>query len=205
MHAAPNLEPPSILQIHREAPKSGREGEYGAIEDETARVCAALGCPHSYLAIESLTGAKEVWFFNGFASPIEQQQVTEAYARNEPLLRALTQNSARKSGLTSPSVNVFARYRADLTIGRPWALGDGRFLVITVSRNRGAGEGTVFEAEDGTYFIVRPARTRTEADAAAASAGVASNVFAVRPSWSMPAREWIAADESLWRGGTHNE
>jgi hypothetical protein len=59
--------------------------------------------------------------------------------------------------------------------------------------------GTVFEAPDGTRVVVEPAQTRREADVAQARAGQESNVFAVRPSWSFPAREWIAADSSFWQ------
>jgi len=49
--------PPVILQIYREPLKPGRDAVYRAIEEETARVCATLECPHPHLAIESLTGA----------------------------------------------------------------------------------------------------------------------------------------------------
>jgi hypothetical protein len=52
----------------------------------------------------------------------------------------------------------------------------------------------VFEAKDGTRFVAMPARTRKEADAVAVDAGPAANVFAVRPSWSFPAKEWVAVD-----------
>jgi hypothetical protein len=59
--------------------------------------------------------------------------------------------------------------------------------------------GTVFEATDGTRLVVMPARTGKEANAVAAAAGPASNVFAVRPSWSFPAKEWVAGDKLFWR------
>ena len=37
---------------------------YGKIEQDISRAGAELGFPHPYLAIESLTGQEEVWFFN---------------------------------------------------------------------------------------------------------------------------------------------
>jgi hypothetical protein len=67
-----------------------------------------------------------------------------------------------------------------LTVGVPWILGHGRFLVIAVMKSNRRINGTVFEATDGTRFVVMPARTRKEANAVAAAAGPASNVFAVR-------------------------
>ena len=51
-----------ILQIYREPLKPGSEDAYRAIEEDTARVCANLKCPHPHLAMESLTGPREVWW-----------------------------------------------------------------------------------------------------------------------------------------------
>lgn len=199
MQIAAHPQPPPILQIHREALKPGSEAAYRENEEDTARICAELGCPHPYLGIESLTGSKEVWFFNGYESSAEQKQVYDDYAKNAALLTALKKNSKRKASLTGEPVNVFANYRQDLSRGVPWVLGHGRFLVITVSKSNPHLDGTVFEAADGTRFVVMPAQTRKEADAAAAAAGPGSRVFAVRPSWSFPTKEWIAADSAFWR------
>ena len=72
-------------------------------------------------------------------------------------------------------------------------MGTGRFLVITVTKSNRPIEGTVFEALDGAKFVLLPAQTRTEADAKAPAAGSESRVFAVRPDWSMPFKEWVDA------------
>jgi hypothetical protein len=192
---------PQILQIHREPLKPGSEAAYQAIEADSARICAELGCPHPYLGIEALTGSKEVWFFNGYESSAEQKQVVDDYTKNATLMAALEMNSRRKAELTGTAVSVFASYREHLSRGVPWRMGSGRFLVITVTNSNRRIDGTVFEASDGTRFIVMPAQTRHEADAAAALAGPESNIFAIRPSWSFPAKEWMAADSEFWRQG----
>jgi hypothetical protein len=191
-------QPPRILQIHREPLRPGSEAAYGEIETDTVRLCAKLGGPHPYLGLEALTGPKEVWFFNGYATADEKQQVADAYTRNAPLMAALGKNSKRKATLTGTPINVFANCRPDLTRGVPWLLGQGRFLVIAVSREPSRMDGTVFEAEDGTLFVVRPAATRVEADAKAAVAGPDAIVFAVRPEWSVPSKEWVAFDPQFW-------
>jgi hypothetical protein len=190
---------PHILQIYREPVKPGREAAYQANENDTARICAKLGCPHPYLAIETLSGPKEVWFLNGYDSPAEQQHVAADYARNARLMAALGKNSKRKASLTGKGTEVFARYRQDLSRGALWILGRGRFLVITVTNEDRPINGTVFESVDGTRLIILPARTRGDADVAAALAGAGSIIFAVRPSWSHPAHEWITADPDFWR------
>lgn len=191
--------PPQILQIYREPLKPGSEAEYHTIEEDTARLAAALGCPHPYLGVESVTGAKEVWWFNGYTSSAEQRQVSDDYAKNTRLMAALQENSRRKAGLTLPPTELVTNYRQDLSVGVPWILGHGRFLVIAVSKGTRRITGTVFEGLDGTCVIVTSAHTRQEADAAQELAGDAANIFAVRPSWSFPAKEWSAADPLFWQ------
>jgi hypothetical protein len=93
---------------------------------------------------------------------------------------------------------IFAQYRPDLSSGVPWILGHGRFLVIGVTKNRPSGAGTVFQAADGTFFVFSPARTRKQADRLAASIP-GSTVAMVRPAFSFPAKDWVAADPQFWR------
>jgi hypothetical protein len=193
------VQPPQILQIVREPLKPGSEAAYHTIEEDTARAAAALGCPHPYLGAESVTGSKEVWWFNGYESSAEQKRVYDDYARNARLMAALQQNSRRKAVLTLEPVEVSAHYRPELTVGNPWVLGRGRFLVITVTKSDRRTTGTVFDAPDGTRFIVTSAQTREQADAAKTLAGLESIILSVRPSWSFPAKDWIAADSAFWQ------
>lgn len=188
--------PPPILQIAREPLKPGREAAYRNVEEDTARQSAKLGCPHPYLGVESLSGPKEIWWFNGYDSPEEPRQVADAYTRNKAFMAALTRNQRRKASLTEKVVETFARYRADLTTGDPWILGSGRFLVITIGKSWQQRKGTVFEVEDGTFVIISSAQTREEADRIAPNAD--SRIFAVRPSFSFPAAEWTASDPEFW-------
>jgi hypothetical protein len=188
--------PPGLLQIHREAVKAGSEAAYDAIETDTARLCAALGCPHPYLALTTVTGSAEVWFLNGFESPAEQQQVIDAYAKNAPLMAALHKNGEAKRALTTTPMAVLAHHRRDLTQGVPWALGIGRFLVITVTSSPTHVDGTVFETAEGSRVIVVPAATYSEA---ATLSGAESHILAVRASLSFPAKEWIDADAAFWQ------
>lgn len=193
--------PPQILQIYRDFLRPGSDAAYAKIEQDAARTCKELGCPHPYLAIESLSGPKEVWFFNGYVSAAEQKQVGDDYARNAGLTAALNQISASNNGLlASAPANVFTDYREQLSSGTPWIMGHGRFLVITVTLSKTEIAGTVFEAEDGTRFIVRPARTRNQADAEASASGTETRVFAVHPDWSLPALDWIGVDRQFWSG-----
>jgi hypothetical protein len=190
--------PPPILYIAREPVLAGHEAEYRAIEEETARLSAKLGCPHPYLAMESLTGPKEIWWFNGFSSPEEQKQVGDAYATNAPFAAAMNRNRERKAAAIGKVVGLAANYRADLSRGTPWTIGRSRFLVIAVSKDRPSGDATVFQSTDGAFFSFRPAASRAEADQLAASSPGAT-VATLRPAYSFPAKDWIAADPQAWR------
>jgi hypothetical protein len=190
--------PSPILFIAREPLVLGREDAYREIEEETARLSAKLGCPHPYLAMESLTGPKEIWWFNGFDSPEDQRQVAEAYEKNVPFSAALKRNSDRKAPVTGKVNEIVAQYRPDISSGVPWILGQGRFLVIAFTKDRPSGAGTVFQAAGGTFFVFSPARTRKQADRLAASIP-GSTVAVVRPSLSFPATDWVAADPRFWR------
>ena len=190
--------PAQRLYVYRDFLKPGSDAAYRKIEIDAARVCAEMKCPHPYIGIESLTGPKEAWWLNGFRSDAEEQQVAAAYANNTKIRDALALIAKRKEALITKPLETSTSYRPEASHGRPWHVGAGRFLVITVTRSRRAMDGTVFEALDGTRYVIRPAHTREEAEALARRIAE-TKVFAVRPYWSMPAEEWIAADPEFWR------
>jgi hypothetical protein len=181
--------------------KPDAEAAYDEVERELARAAAEFGFPHAYLAVESLTGPKEVWFFNGWESEAEQRQVDESYAGNAPLVAAFETLGRRKAALKVTATETFASYRRELSRGEPWTLGMGRFLTIVVNKGvtKGLTDGTVFEAGDGRRFVITAAFTREESEAQAAAAGQDARVFAVRPYWSGPASEWVARDPEFWQ------
>lgn len=193
--------PPKILQIYRDILKPGVEAGYAAVERDLARACREMGFPHDYLAIESLTGPKEVWFFNGWETDAEQQEVADAYARNAALVAALEAGGKRKASLVLRAIEVFANYRPDLSRGEPWSPGIGRFMTVVIGRKApgGAGmDGTVFESGDGIRFLFAPTDTREEAQALVAGAGPGARTFAVRPEWSKPSGVWVGLDPHFW-------
>lgn len=199
MQIAASAQPTPLLQIVREPLKPGAEAAFTAIEQERAHMSATLGCPHPYLGAESVTGPKEIWWFNGYQSSTERQEVYNAYEKNARLMAAFHKSATPKADLTLKPIEVFASYRPDRSGGTPWTLGHGRYLVITRIDRTTRLVGTVFEGSDGTDFVVTSAETREEAEAMKNSDGQDTTILAVRPSWSFPAAEWIAADPEFWR------
>jgi hypothetical protein len=142
-----------------------------------AQICIELKCPHPYLGLKSLTGPREAWFLNGYASSTEQTEVGDDYQKNPALTEAVDQVLIRKKPLSSAEdVNIFAKYRKSLSREHQWSLGQRRFLVITVTNRDLAAksnlviDGSAREVDDGTLFIFNAARIRQEAEARATAA-----------------------------------
>jgi hypothetical protein len=177
--------PPKILQVYRDFPKPESFSEYAKIEEDAARICAELRCPHPFLAMESLTGPKEVWFLNGYKSQADREKVALDYANNPKLMVALQEIAARKNGLIGDPMELFANFRQGMSRVPLWTLGQSNFVVATLTLLSLKVEGTVYETEDGKRLIMKSAQSRGEAQKLAA-ASPDTQIFAVRPQWSMP-------------------
>jgi hypothetical protein len=174
--------PPAILQIVREPLKPGSETAYEIVEDDTARQCVELKCPHPYLAMEPISGPKEVWWLNEFQSEADQGRVETAYSVNRALMAVLLRNGRQKAALTDTPTNTYARYRSHLSRRRAWTLAGARFVVIVITKQADIVDGSVFEADDGDHYILIPVPTRQQAETEASKLDRNARVFAVLPA-----------------------
>jgi hypothetical protein len=188
---------PRIMYVYRDSLKRGVDSTYRALADEGAQICADLKCPNPYLGLESLSGPHEAWWLNTFVSEADTTRVVNAYATNRPLSEALSAVTKRKDTLIGTPISTFGVHRPELSRRPAWSVAGARFMLVTVTRNRRPAKGSVWEAADSTLYVLRPVRTRQEAEALARRQG--GRIFAVRPNWSMPAPEWVAADPDFWR------
>jgi hypothetical protein len=179
-----SVKPAKLLQVYRDFPHPETFSEYAKIEEDAARIFAQLHCPHSYLAIESLTGPKEVWFLTGYKSHADREKVALDCANNRPLTAALGQIAARKSALTSDPIELFANFRPGMSRGPLWTPVHSPFVAITFTLLSLKVEGTVYETEDGKRLILKSAQSRTEAQKYATSPD--TQIFTARPQWSLP-------------------
>ena len=190
---------PTILLIARESLKPGTEEEYDRIESETAVLAAKLGCPHPYLALQPLSGAKnEVWWFNGFDSQVELNSVAEAYKTNEAWNAALTKNQKRKEPLTGKSTEQLADLEPQ-THSQPWTVGRAQYVVVAMTPSARLSGSNVFKGRDGTPYEIVTANTREEAERVARGEFV---VLEVVPRWSFPAKEWVDGNRELWKAAS---
>ena len=188
---------PHFLYVYRDSLKRGVDSAYRAIENDGAQICADQHCPNPYIGLESVTGPHEAWWLNTFATAADTARVAKAYSTDRALASALSGIAQRKAALIGTPVQGFAVYRPDLSRGPAWSVAGARFVVVTVTRDRRAADGSVWMTADSTMYVLRPVHTKREADALARGPG--ARVLAVRPNWSMPAASWITADPEFWR------
>jgi len=187
---------PRFMYIYRDSLKRGVDSAFRVIENDAAQICADLRCPNPYLGLESLSGPHEAWWLNTFATAADTVRVARIYATDRALSTALGAIAQRKAALIGTPIQGFAQYRPDLSRGRTWSVARARYVVVTVTREHRAAEGSVWMMADSTLYILRPARTVREATELAGVTG--ARVFAIRPNWSMPAPDWVAADPAFW-------
>ncbi|MDB4874667.1 MAG: hypothetical protein JWM41_1113 [Gemmatimonadetes bacterium] len=187
---------PRFIYIYRDSLKRGVDSAYRVIEDDGARICADLRCPNPYLAIEARRGPHEVWWLNMFASEADTARVANVYATNRTLSEPLGVIAQRKAALIGRPIQGMAVYRSDLSRGPAWSVAGARFIVVTVTRDHRPTDGSVWATPDSTLYILRAVRTLREAEALTQRHD--ARVFTVRPNWSMPAPEWVAADPIFW-------
>ena len=187
-----------LLQIHRDILNPGVDQDFRAAEEEAARICTELGCPHPHFALESLSGRKEVWWINAFESEADRSRIVAAYGANQPLTAALAAIGRRRERLIESESDTFVTYCPELSSNPHLMIGGARFVTVKRTTDRQSLGGSVFAAPDGELFALHPARTQSEAVAALGGGGGDVVVFAVRPYWGMPSPEWIAADPEFW-------
>jgi len=188
---------PRFMYIYRDSLKRGVDSAYRVIENDGARICADMGCPNPYLALESLSGPHEAWWLNVFATAADTARVVNAYASNRALTAALNVVAQRKAALIGTPVQGYAVYRRELSRSPAWSVARARFIVVTVTRDLRLVDGSAWVMADSTLYGLQPVTNRREADSLARQGN--ARVFAVRPNWSMPAPEWVAADPDFWR------
>ena len=190
---------PRIL-IAREPLKPGAEAAYDRIESETAVLAAKLGCPHPYLALQPVSGAKnEIWWVNGFDSQDELISVADAHKTNEAWNAALTKNQKRKEPLTGKGIEQLADLEPQAD-SQPWAVGRARYVVVAMSSAARLGLSTFFKGRDSTRYQILTANVREEAERVAR--GKDFVVLEVVTRWSFPARDWVNANREMWKAAS---
>ena len=186
----------SLVQVVVERFKPGQDQVRASIESDTACACAEYDCPHPHLALKPIDKPDEVWWLNFFESEAHRQAVTDEYAANAPLMKALARNSEKKSVLRIETENSILALCSDNSgCAAPEILGS-RFLVLTKAGSTEQCDGTVFEG-DGNWTEFQFAKSLVDANQIASKKNAAT-ILSICPSWGRPSSSWIAADPEFW-------
>src|SRR6266849_6526865 len=108
--AAICADPPAVIQIGRESIKEGRSAAHRKVETDWARAFRRAKYPYHFLALETMTGANEIWFISGYPSfaAIEEG---DRLIENGPLKNEFDLLDARDGELRATSRSMLAVYR----------------------------------------------------------------------------------------------
>jgi hypothetical protein len=188
---------PVVLRIVIEQVKAGSETRYDALAREVAALCRRLECPSAYLALESFTEPKEVYWLTAYRSQDDVARIEAEYASNGALAAELQRTAAAKAPLLEASTEALAVYRPELSDAAPWLVGTLPFALV-VEGSMAQGSGGIFELPNGRQVAFVPVANVEDAHAIAAAFGPAAKRFAVRAEWSKPASAWIIGNPALW-------
>src|SRR6185295_4965923 len=124
---------PAFLLIVRESLRPESVEAYNENELQLARACATLNCPHPYLALISTNEPNEVWWLNAFASAEQKDGLSDAYARNEPLMNVLVPLGKRKEGFRTSLTTSVAKYAQSSSNDVAFRIVSARFVVVGTS------------------------------------------------------------------------
>ncbi|MCI0432864.1 MAG: hypothetical protein L0271_04340 [Gemmatimonadetes bacterium] len=137
---------PNLLTIFIEEVKLGREAAHEANEAGWPAAFARARAPETYLALETMTGANEVWFITPYASYAAEGE-TMRRNRTDPVLSAELDRLWREDAEFLVSARtVQAVARPDLSYGAFPDISRTRFWDITMFRVRPGYEAQFDEA-----------------------------------------------------------
>jgi hypothetical protein len=113
---APDTTPPTLLQIFREEVRVGRGGAHTQTEAGWPRAFAKAGIKNYYIAMTTVYGPQEAWFFEGHDSMAEIQQVNEAI-NHSGLDKELDRLALADAANISSATSMLAHYHPELSNG----------------------------------------------------------------------------------------
>ncbi len=192
------LATPQILRVDRYRLTPGTLVPLQHLQQRVAVAMAQGGCPHPYLAVESVTGPAEIWRLTGYQTAVELRRAAQSMDMMPALRRDLERIESQIQVLVGPPLTWIAEYVGGFGPGQKWPMGRGQYLVIAPVSGGAEPQGARYQASDGAQYGVAAARTRKGAQSRADAAGPGACVFAVRPGWSMPDADWVRCNPAFW-------
>lgn len=157
--SAQTMAPPPYLQIFREEVKMGRAGPHVLTESGWPRAFARAKIPNNnYVAMTTIFGPTEAWFFEGHASVAEIEAVNNAIAAAPGLGAELDRLSQADAANVASVRTILARYAPETSNGPDINASAMRVWEITIFRVRPGKEGNFVQAAKLYQSLVQQAR-----------------------------------------------
>ncbi len=175
----------NVLFIYRESVKAGKVPAHNAHETAWARALTAAKSPSHYIAMTSLTGPNEVWYFSAYPTWAAYQKNNEDVAANSVATAIGDRFVGGEADLLSDMRSMTLRPRPELGYGPPADLPHMRFVSVTRISVRPGHTG---EFEDARKTVKAAHETAHLSDsysiweASAGTAGATFYLFVARKS-----------------------
>jgi hypothetical protein len=149
---------PPYLEIFREEVKAGRAGPHVQAEAGWPRAFAKAKIPNNYLAMTTLYGPSEAWFFEGHASVADIEAVNKAIEAAPGLTRELDRLSQADGANVNGLHRLLARHLPEASNGPNIDPAEMRVWEITIFRVRPGKEGSFYEGAKLYQSVVQQAQ-----------------------------------------------
>ncbi len=156
--AAQSMAPPAYLQIFREEVKMGRVGPHVLTEAGWPRAFARAKIPNNYVAMTTIYGPNEAWFFEGCASVAEIEAVNQAIEAAPGLTAELDRLSQADAANVASVRTILARHVPETSNGPDINPAEMRAWEITIFRVRPGKEGSFVEGAKLYQSLVQQAK-----------------------------------------------
>lgn len=155
--SAQSMAPPPYVQIFREEVKMGRVGPHLLTESAWPRAFARAKTPNNYVAMTTVYGPNEAWFFEGHASVAEIEAANQAIEAAPGLSAQLDRLSQADAANAASVRTILARYVPEASNGPDINPSEMRVWEITIFRVRPGKEANFFEGAKLYQSLVQQA------------------------------------------------
>jgi len=152
------MPPPPYMEIFREEVKAGRAGPHVQAEAGWPRAFATAKIPNSCIAMTTIYGPSEAWFFEGHASVAEIEAVNKAIEAAPGLTRELDRLSQADAANVNALHTLLARHLPEASNGPNIDPAEMRVWEITIFRVRPGKEGSFYEGAKLYQSVVKQAQ-----------------------------------------------
>jgi hypothetical protein len=156
--AAQNMGPPPIMQVFREEVKAGRAGSHVQTEAGWPRAFGKAKIANNYIAMTTMYGPTEAWFFEAHGSVAEIDAANKAIEAAPGLNQELDRLSQADAANINTSRGLLLRFVPEASNNPNINAAEMRVWEVTIFRVRPGKEGSFFAGAKLYQSLVQQAK-----------------------------------------------